>query len=274
MTTADGDSRPKAQRIADDLGADIETGAIAPGEKLPTTRELVARYGVTGETIRQAVMRLKNAGLVTSRQGGGVYARTRPPLKRLGISRYDKVKWRDGDEVAFIADRVASGRGYERGEQTQTVALVTAPEAAAEALGLPKGAQVYARARLVREGSQPTHTLTSYYRPQDVEGTRLVDPSPGPAGRGGGYRVLYEQGFEVDEMEEEIKARMPTPSEAQQLLLPPGEPVVELHRTTQTETGYVVEYAIGIHAASRFTWRYRFKIPDSARDNERDPHAQ
>lgn len=38
------------------------------------------------------------------------------------------------------------------------------------------------------------------------------------------------------------------------LQLPEGEPVVELHRTTYTADGTVVEYAIGVHAASRFAW--------------------
>lgn len=93
----------------------------------------------------------------------------------------------------------------------------------AEGLGVHVGADVYARARLVKEGTQPTHTLTSYYRPEHVEGTRIV-----------------------------------------------GEPVVELHRTTYTADGTVVEFAVGIHAASRFAWEYEFKVPDSANDNDSD----
>ncbi len=185
----------------------------------------------------------------------------------MGIARYDKAKWRDGDEVAFIADRVASGRTYRRNEQTQTVSRVVAPPEVAAAHGLPEGAEVYARARLVKEGDQPTHTLTSYYRPEHVEGTRLVDPTPGPA-RGGGFRVLYDAGYEIDHMKEQLFARAPTPDEVKQLQLPPGEPVVELHRTTYTADGTVVEFAIGVHAASRFAWEYDFKVPDSARDGE------
>jgi len=102
---------------------------------------------------------------VTSSRGHGTVVRHQAPLKRLGIVRYDKAKWRDGDEVAFIADRAASGRSYRRNEQTQTVSLVKAPPVVAAAHGLPEGADVYARARLVKEGNQPTHTLTSYYRP-------------------------------------------------------------------------------------------------------------
>jgi len=44
--------------------------------------------------------------------------------------------------------------------------------------------------------------------------------------------------------------------------------VVELHRTTYTAAGTVVEFAIGVHAASRFAWEYDFKVPDSAQPQE------
>lgn len=258
---------PKWRELADKLAEQIKRGDYKPGQQLPQIRELVAAGEGSKVTVHAAYKALEAEGLVTSTRGHGTVVRQQVPLKRLGIARYDKAKWRDGDEVAFIADRVASGRAYRRDEQTQTVSLVKAPPAVAAAHGLPEGAEVYARARLVKEGDQPTHTLTSYYRPEHVEGTRLVDPTPGPAGRGGGFRVLYDAGYEIDHMKEELFARAPTPDEAKLLQLPSGEPVVELHRTTYTASGTVVEFAIGVHAASRFSWEYEFKVPDSAKDN-------
>ncbi|MET9808146.1 UTRA domain-containing protein [Streptomyces halstedii] len=95
--------------------------------------------------------------------------------------------------------------------------------------------------------------------------------TPRLAGRGGGYRVLYDAGYEIDHMKEELFSRIPTAEEIKQLQLPAGEPVVELHRTTCTADGTVVEYAIGVHAASRFAWEYDFKVPDSAREEEVQP---
>ncbi|KNE81631.1 MULTISPECIES: GntR family transcriptional regulator [Streptomyces] len=262
---------PKWRELADKLAQAIRSGEYAPGQQLPHIRDLVEAGEGSKSTVHAAYRALEAEGLVTSSRGHGTVVRQQTPLKRLGIMRYDKAKWRDGDEVAFIADRVASGRAYRRNEQTQTVSLVEAPPAVAAAHGLPEGAQVYARARLVKEGDQPTHTLTSYYRPEHVEGTRIVDPAPGPAGRGGGFRVLYDAGYEIDHMKEELFARIPTVDEAKLLQLPPGEPVVELHRTTYTADGTVVEFAIGLHAASRFAWEYEFKVPDTARDEKETP---
>jgi DNA-binding GntR family transcriptional regulator len=259
---------PKWRELADKLAERIRSGEYQPGQRLPHIRDLVEAGEGSKATVHAAYKALEAEGLVTSSRGHGTVVRPQTPLKRLGTARYDKAKWRDGDEVAFIADRVATGRTYRRNEQTQTVSRVVAPPAAAAAHGLTPGSEVYARARLVKEGDQPTHTLTSYYRPEHVEGTRLVDPTPGPAGRGGGFRVLYDAGYEIDHMKEELFARMPTPEEVKQLQLPAGEPVVELHRTTYTADGTVVEFAIGVHAASRFAWVYDFKVPDSARDGE------
>jgi DNA-binding GntR family transcriptional regulator len=256
---------PKWRELADRLAEQIRSGQYAPGAQLPQIRDLVEAGEGSKSTVHAAYRALEAEGLVTSSRGHGTVVRERPPLKRLGIARYDKVKWRDGDEVAFIADRVASGRTFRRNEQTQTVSRVPASAAVAQAHGLPEGAEVYARARVVKEGSQPTHTLTSYYRPEHVEGTRIVDSTPGPAGRGGGFRVLYDAGYEIDHMRETLFARIPTADEARLLQLAPGEWVVELHRTTYTADGTVVEFAIGVHAAARFAWTYDFKVPDSAK---------
>lgn len=114
----------------------------------------------------------------------------------------------------------------------------------------------------MKDDDRPTHTLTSYYRPQDVAGTPLVDPTPGPAGRGGGFAVLTMQGLEPEFVTETISARMPTPDEKALLDLDGGEPVMVLTRITTTNEGRPIEFARGIHAASRFAWTYTFRMPD------------
>ena len=55
---------------------------------------------------------------------------------------------------------------------------------------------------------------------------------------------------------------MPTQAAAEVLALPAGEPVMVLERRTFTAEGRAVEFARGVHAASRFAWTYTFPIPD------------
>lgn len=246
--------------VAADLRRNIQDGTYGPGSVLPKQEDIAAQYGVNIKTVRQAIRLLEAEGLVTPVRRRGTVVRTRPPMKRLGVERYAKSKWKFG-LVAFAADREASGRSWRPTDQVNQVRKVEADQEVAEALGVSQGTLVYERARLVREGDEPTHTLTSYYRVEDVEGTPLINPTPGPAGFGGGFAVLTMQGLEPDTITETICARMPTPEEAEELQLPAGEPVMVLHRTTATKDGRVVEFARGIHAASRFSWSYTFKIP-------------
>ncbi|MFF1685788.1 FadR/GntR family transcriptional regulator [Streptomyces sp. NPDC058254] len=68
-------------RVAAILAAEIESGRLAEGDKLPTEVELVKQLGVSRTVVREAVSRLRTAGLVESRQGLGVFVlprRTRP----------------------------------------------------------------------------------------------------------------------------------------------------------------------------------------------------
>lgn len=250
------------RELAATLREAIKAGEYQPGSNLPKQGDLAEQYGVNVKTVRQAVGLLESEGLVTAVRRRGTVVRERPPMRRLGTERYAKRKWKFGDTVAFVADREASGRPWNLADQTNTVQLIEADAEVSEAFGLPAGATVYERARVVRDAGRPTHTLTSYYLPEHVEGTPLVDPTAGPAGRGGGFAVLTLQGYEPDHMVETISARMPTPDEAELLELPSGEPVMILVRQTYTVEDVLIEFARGVHAASRFSWTYEFKLPD------------
>lgn len=239
----------------------IQRGDYPQGTTLPKQEEIAAEHGININTVRKAVAVLEAEGLVDSIRRRGTVVRPRPTMKRLGVERYAKSKWKFG-LVAFAADREASGRAWKPTDQTNEVRRTTADAEIAEALGLEPGAQVYERARLVKDGDTPTHTLTSYYNPAHVEGTPLVDPKPGPATPGGGFAVLTLQGLEPDHMTESVHARMPTPEEIEKLALPAGEPVMILKRRTFTKDGVPIEFARGVHAASRFEWSYSFPLPD------------
>jgi GntR family transcriptional regulator len=183
-------------------------------------------------------------------------------MRRLGAERYAKSKWKVGNLVAFAADREASGRTWKPSDQIQTVRLVPSDAEVAEAFGIPVGRVVYERARVVEDQGIPTHSLISYYLREHVEGTPLVDPAPGPAGPGGGFAVLAERDLEPHHITETIHARMPTQDEISQLKLPVNDPVMILRRTTFTAENRIVEFARGVHVASKFLWSYSFTIPD------------
>ncbi|MGW8888870.1 FadR/GntR family transcriptional regulator [Streptomyces sp. NPDC055749] len=70
-----------SDRVAAILSEEIESGRLAEGDKLPTEVALGKQLGVSRTVVREAVSRLRNAGLVEARQGVGVFVmprRTRP----------------------------------------------------------------------------------------------------------------------------------------------------------------------------------------------------
>jgi GntR family transcriptional regulator len=71
--------QPMYQQVAADIRAKIERGILKPGDKLPSTRQLVKDYDVSETVIRFAMVQLRAEGLVYGRQGKGVFVAERPP---------------------------------------------------------------------------------------------------------------------------------------------------------------------------------------------------
>lgn len=74
MTAAAGRSLVSEQVFSTLLEA-LLSGRFAPGEKLPTQRALAADLGVTVTSLREALKRLEQMGLVESRQGDAMRVR-------------------------------------------------------------------------------------------------------------------------------------------------------------------------------------------------------
>ena len=67
-----------SDRLAARLAAQVESGSLAPGDRLPTEQQLALAHGVSRTVVREAVHQLKSRGLLVSRQGSGVYVSTGP----------------------------------------------------------------------------------------------------------------------------------------------------------------------------------------------------
>jgi GntR family transcriptional regulator len=69
MPTAEAPYR----RIANDIAAQIKSGELRPGDKLPSTRELAESYGVHMNTASRALSLLHDRELITGQPGRGTY---------------------------------------------------------------------------------------------------------------------------------------------------------------------------------------------------------
>lgn len=68
-----------ADRLVAEIRAQIASGALQPGAKLPTELQLAEGHGVSRTVVREAITRLAADGLVTARQGAGVFVNTQAP---------------------------------------------------------------------------------------------------------------------------------------------------------------------------------------------------
>lgn len=120
------DKRPASRRIADELRAEIESGGYAVGDRLPSYRDLMARYGVAVNTAQAAVRLLEQEGYAVTkdRSGSHVIERgTKAPAevqlrelrRELGDLR-DQIRDTGGvmseleQRVTAIVDRLDSGQ--------------------------------------------------------------------------------------------------------------------------------------------------------------------
>ena len=65
------DNRARVDAVVRRIGDAIELGLLADGEQLPGESELAGQLGVSTVTLREALMALRQQGLVTTRRGRG-----------------------------------------------------------------------------------------------------------------------------------------------------------------------------------------------------------
>ena len=73
---------PRYAQVADSLIREIETGRYPIGSLLPSEHELSDRYGVSRHTVREAMRRLAERGLISRRQGVGTHVTSRTAATR------------------------------------------------------------------------------------------------------------------------------------------------------------------------------------------------
>jgi len=83
--------KPKlSARVIESLRADIESGKISGGKRLPTESQLTETFGVSRTVVREAVAALAADGLVEARQGAGMFA-VQQRLSAIGLGAANKI---------------------------------------------------------------------------------------------------------------------------------------------------------------------------------------
>ncbi len=65
--------RNLAQGVIELINADISSGSLKPGDKLPTESAIMERHGVSRTVVREAISHLQASGMVETRHGIGTF---------------------------------------------------------------------------------------------------------------------------------------------------------------------------------------------------------
>jgi GntR family transcriptional regulator len=236
--------------IADALRAEIDSGGLPPGSRLPSENELMATYGVEQPTARRALDVLKNEGLIVARRGAGTFVREFRLYRRRSPDRLAETGWGAGRSV-WETDDARRQTVVDRIE----VETTDTPDHVAAALGLADDETVLVRRRRYLVDDVPVQLATSYFPARLVHGSRITETDTGP---GGAYARLAELGHKPVHFREELRARMPRETEAKLLDLAQGTPVIVVARTAYTADERAVEVNEMVLDAGSYLLEYGF----------------
>lgn len=225
---------PLYNQIADSLLDRIESGKLAPGDRLPPERELSQMLGVNRMTLRQALRVLETQGLLVRRQGNGTYI-AEPKIERQA-----------GRLISFT--RGMQRRGFKPGAKVITFAQRPVEAAMAGHLGLPVSAPVYDIHRLRLINGEPV-MLERFTIP--------VRRFPGLEGNDLANRSMYEimekeYGVTVSRARQSLEPVVAADYEAELLGVKPGAPLMLERRLSFDKDHQPVEYGKDLYRGDRF----------------------
>lgn len=248
--------RPLWQDIAAGLRDLITDGHYKPAATLPTEKDLGEQYGVSRDTVRRALNRLTQEGLLTpgrGRLGRQVRTSKRYDFHAERSESQERIMERHESGMdAWRAD--ATDQGLEPGQSIAVAIDEAAPEVALR-LGIADGELVVARRRIRTINGLP-HNINDSYYPKDIAyGTPIMEPADIPQGV---IALMRDMGYEQVWYRDDLETRMPDPDEADRLQIPPGVPVLVQYRTGYTEEGRAVKVTITIWPGDRTSLIYDF----------------
>jgi DNA-binding GntR family transcriptional regulator len=224
---------PLYHQIAQQLKQHIEAGRLEPRTMLGNEIELAGLLAVSRPTLRKAIERLVEEGLLARRRGFGTVVVPNRVKRRLSVpSLYDDLK--------------SSGRS----PSTSVLVLAQrpAPENVARALDLPAGAPTVF-IRRVRHADGAPLALMQNYLP-----VGLIAPSSADLENRGLFELLRSSGIEPHAVNEMIGARLSTRAESQRLEMKAGAPVLTLSVVTYDKIGRIIDFGQHAYRADRYSF--------------------
>lgn len=226
------DAAPVWKQIEEALADDIASGRFASGEQLPTEQALAKRFEVNRHTIRRAVASLAERGLVSVRQGSGMFVPHLPLDYAIGpVTRFS-----------------TNVMGAMRTPSRTYLGIDTCPadKAIAQALKVRGGSTVVRMRSIGLADGQPIVLGTTCFpsRLPDIEVALADEPSITAALARAGVPEYFRQSTR-------IYTTMPDPEEADLLRQSMRRPVLVTEAIDADGEGKPVSFGLSLFAGER-----------------------
>ncbi len=225
-------------QIARTLRKEIVDGVYPVGSQLPTEHQLCERFAVSRYTVREALRRLREDNLVTSRPRAGTRVVSGPTSRSYA------------QDVMSIDDLLAFAAGAQLTIETNE--MVTIDQDLAARTGLQAGTQwLSVRGYRQADGASAPLCRTEYYINRTFAAVgRLLQRHTGPI-----FPLIEDLfGVSIAELQQEITAVLLSSDLAEGLGVAPGTAALQMQRTYKTSDGEVAQVTINTHLSSSFRY--------------------
>lgn len=228
-------------QVVRQLRAQIASGELAEGERIPSQREMMQHWRISMQTASKVIGALKTEGLAIASIG------------------------RDTIVAPGAAARIAAasaGTTHAAAEPPQppnletraTAAMTAVPSEIAEILGIPAGRQALRREETRLDNGQPVSITTTWILPAiSTKAPRLADSQPIPSGTLA--YIAETTGNRAAHVAEEHAAMAADATTAKTLGVTPGSPFLVTRRRHHTAADQLIAYSETITAAGNWDAR-------------------
>jgi GntR family transcriptional regulator len=245
MEIARPDRRTLADRTALAIRDAMEQGSYPPGSQLPPENDFANMLDVSRTTLREALRKLEEQGLIFRRRGKGTFV-ARPSIEK------------DLSKNFGITEMIALA-GFEPGTSETAIRVERAQRGLAAELEIPEGEQVLVVERVRTADMEPVVWTV------DIVPTRLFgsrDPKDGLKELGSLYDYLqHELGLRLLHGRATLRPAAATSEVAEKLNIDEGTPILLITQTDYDEDDRPVSHSIEYHLADKFVFVVQRKGP-------------
>lgn len=219
-------------QLAQQLEADIRSGALKSGDRLENEVKIAEELGLSRPTVREAFRYLVERELVVRRQGHGTIVTAEKVNRPVKLSSLF-------DDLATTGKRPAT--------KVLRNELVKASDLVKEALNLGDDRLVTYLERLRYGDDEPIALMHNFYP------SSLVTFSSELLEEHGFYELLRARGIYPARAVQRISAKNASTLEARLLNEPKGTALLTMERTTYDDRDVAIEFAQHVYRASRYS---------------------